>query len=178
MSERGSDVGRIEGLLKQRAKSAENTCLKLHEALDRFEHHKLVRAKAGSKLTVRSLAYEASDPSGKHPISKDTPLSKYPKGHPRAGEYRFPDVVRRFRKLTGKQEQKERKKGLIQKLRETIRNLRKHLLASARANNLLDAENVELKRRNRELEEANARLREENARLTRHGSIREMPAIR
>jgi hypothetical protein len=178
MSERGHDNRRIEGLLKQRAESAESTRRRLNEALDRFKGNKLRRIAAGSKLTVRNLAAEAEPDEDGTAVSKDTPLSRYPKGHPKQGEYRFPDVVSRFGKLTKKQERKEAKEGLIVKLRRIIRHLRRRLLDSVRANNLLDAQNVDLKRRNDELEKDNARLREEIAQLIRRDTIRKVPAIR
>lgn len=155
---------RIEGMLKERADSAENTRLRLDAALARFEKGDLDVLPAGSKLTVRNLAAEAK-------VSKDTPLSRYPKGHPKSKDYRFPEIVSRFRKLKEKNAKPEEKEDLVIKLRKRNKELENQIQQSAQANNLLDAENVELLSRNRELEENNVRLREENAQL-RQGNIR------
>lgn len=150
---------KFDAMLRERAMSAESTRKKLDAALDRFQHNKLEKLPAGSKLTVRNLAIEAG-------VSKDTPLSRYPKGHQKAGEYRFPEIVRRFRKLKAKKTvPRPNAKD------EIIKELKADNLKLARANNQLDAENLELKREKRELEEANAQLREENAKL-RQGKIK------
>lgn len=157
-------------MLKQRAASAESTRKKIHEALDRFEARELKRLPEASKLTIRNLAVEAE-------VSKDTPLIRYPKNHTLAGQHRFPDIVKRFQKL------KERLSGVlksrgeekeIKRLRGRIKELDQLLLLSARANNLLDAETGELRRRNKELEEDNARLRGENA-FMRQKSLKLLP---
>lgn len=170
MSVEGKHKRQTEGMLKQRAASAENTRKDLEKALDRFENGELQKHLPGTKLTVRTLAVESGH-------SKDTPLSRYGKGEPNAGEHRFPTVVSRFKKLTAKQGAAKGKETLIQKLRKTINELRKHLLQAVRANNLLDKENFELKRRNRELEEHNVRLREENAQL-RQGSLKAVAMVK
>jgi hypothetical protein len=166
MSAEETNNSRIEGMLRQRADAAERTRKDLEEALNRFEKGRLQKHPRGTKLTLRTLAVESGH-------SKDTPLSRYRKGEPNAGEYRFPTVASRFKKLTSKQTQAKDKETLIQRLQRRIRELRTQLLQSVRANNLLDAENVELKRRNRELEEDKVRLSEENAQL-RRGDMRVM----
>ena len=155
------DEHKFKSLLQQRADSAERTSRRLHEALDRFEQNNLTYLPKDSKLTVRNLALEAG-------VNKDTPLSRYPRRHPNAGRYRFPDVVDRFRELIAKKVKppiEERKKNKIQELQEIIKNKNERELLSARVNNQLDAENVALKHRNHELEEEVVRLREENAEL-------------
>lgn len=170
MSVKGRLKGHFGALLQQRADSAEGTSRKLHEALDRFEQGKSKAVPAGSKLTIRNLAAEAG-------VSKDTPLSRYPKGRPGGGSYRFPSVVERFNELKLKltpRQAVEGEEGELKRLRGRIKELERALLMSARANNLLDAETLTLKGRNIELEEDNARLRAENARL-RQGSLRVLP---
>lgn len=155
----------FSALLKQRAASVENTRKKLCEALDRFESKSLQSLPAGSKLTVRSLAIEAK-------VSKDTPLSRYTKNHLCAGQLRFPEIAARFNNLKGKlnrypeaqKEEKENKRHLREK-----KELKKIVLLSARANNLLDAEVIAAKTRVQELEEDNSRLRDENAKLRQGG---------
>jgi hypothetical protein len=160
MSAEEANKSLTEGMLKQRADSAERTRKDLEEALDRFDKGKLQKHPAGTKLTLRTLAIESGH-------SKDTPLSRYRKGEPNAGEYRFPVIASRFKKLTSKQTQDKEKETLIQRQQRRIDELKSQFLQSVRANNLLDAENVELKRRNRELEEDKVRLSEENAQLRR-----------
>lgn len=101
--------------------------------------------------------------------SKDTPLSRYGKGHPKAGQYRFPDVAARFHKLKAKgpppQREIDPKDKKIQELREVVRSQDEKILMLARVNNELDAENVDLKRRNKELEEQINRLRNESMKV-------------
>jgi exonuclease VII small subunit len=148
----------FEALLQQRAESSERTRLKLHQALDRFEHGQLLILPAGSKLTIRNLAQEAE-------VSKDTPLSRYRKDQPNDGDYRFPDIVARFNKLKARkhtrQSRNDLKEAKIQELRQLIESLQEKNLLLARANNQLDIRAVELERRCRELEEQNVRLRQE-----------------
>jgi exonuclease VII small subunit len=148
----------FEALLQQRAESSERTRLKLHQALDRFEHDQLLILPQGSKLTIRNLAQEAE-------VSKDTPLSRYRNDQPNGGDYRFPDIVARFNKLkarkTTRPASNDLKEAKIQELRQIIESLQEKNLLLARANNQLDIRAVELERRCRELEEQNARLRQE-----------------
>jgi hypothetical protein len=163
-NEKGSK--RFKAMLRERAKSARRTGTRLDKALDRFERNQLKKIPSGSKLTVRNLALEAE-------VSKDTPLSRYPKSHKKKGKYRFPKVVVRFKelkiKLAGKPSVKERKRTESQRLRDIIKEKDEQILLSARANNVLDAKNSDLENRNRDLEKEVTRLREENARLTRKG---------
>lgn len=150
-------------LLQQRADSYERTRLELHAALDRFEHGQLIHTPRGSKLTLRNLALEAG---GK---SKDTPLSRYPKNHPRAGEYRFPDIVERYHKLKARKNLRQfnvdPKDEKIQELYQMIKSQKEDNVLLARSNNELDAENYELKRRNKELEEQLGKLRKEGLKV-------------
>jgi hypothetical protein len=92
MSEHSDSQRDYQELLRHSAETAERTRMNLHRALDRFEHGKLINLPPGSKLTLRNLALEAG-------TDKNTPISRYGKSHPKAGEYRFPDVVERYVKL-------------------------------------------------------------------------------
>lgn len=156
------DQRRIAALLEQRARSAESTRLRLHQALDRFEHDQLVNLPRGMKLTVRNLAAEAE-------VSKDTPLSRYRGGRRGRGEYRFPDVAARFislkEKLARRPAAGHSKDVKIQELREVIKVLREQLLLAHRVNNRLDAEVYEKTRRVRELEEHIAKVRRDNLKV-------------
>lgn len=126
---------------------AEQTAEKLTKALDRFEYGGLERLPEGSKLTRLNLAKEAG-------VARETPFSRYRQDHPKAGEYRFPEVVERFKRL--------RKKGKVvpeprpdetAKLKAVIEELQNMLSASRYVANALDAQSIDLKRRNSELEE-------------------------
>lgn len=147
----------VTALLEQRKSSAERTRVRLLEALDRFEQGALVNLPPGSKLTVRNLAAEAK-------VSKDTPLSRYPKGHLNAGEYRFPEVVAKFNllkeKLLDRPEVQNPKDRKISELRGVIKSLREQLVLAHRVNNQLDAELYEEKRHSRDLEEQLGKLRQ------------------
>jgi exonuclease VII small subunit len=158
MSTQPKTAYQFEALLQQRAESSERTRLKLHQALDRFEHDQLLILPPGSKLTIRNLALEAD-------VSKDTPLSRYRKDQPNGGDYRFPDIVARFNKLKTRKPTRPSSNNLkevkIQELRQIIESLQEKNLLLARANNQLDIRAIELERRCRELEEQNARLRQE-----------------
>ena len=158
MSTEPKTTRQFEALLQQRAESSEQTRLKLHQTLDRFEHDQLLILPPGSKLTIRNLALEAE-------VSKDTPLSRYRKDQPNGGDYRFPDIVARFNKLKARKATRpssnDLKEAKIQELRQIIESLQEKNLLLARANNQLDIRAVELERRCRELEEQNARLRQE-----------------
>jgi hypothetical protein len=158
MSTEPKTTRQFEALLQQRAESSEPTRLKLHHALDRFEHDQLLILPPGSKLTIRNLALEAD-------VSKDTPLSRYRKDQPNGGDYRFPDIVARFNKLKTRKHTRPSgnnlKEAKIQELRQIIESSQEKNLLLARANNQLDIRAVELERRCRELEEQNARLRQE-----------------
>jgi exonuclease VII small subunit len=147
-----------KALLQQRAESSECTRLKLHQAIDRFEHDQLLILPPSSKLTIRNLALEAE-------VSKDTPLSRYRKDQPNGGDYRFPDIVARFNKLKTRKptgpSSNDLKEAKIQELRQIIESLQEKNLLLARVNNQLDIRAVESERRCRELEEQNARLRQE-----------------
>jgi hypothetical protein len=168
MSAKKREPHQFRALLTERADSAENTRMQLDQALDRFANNSLIHLPPESKLTVRNLATEAG-------VNKDTPLSRYPKGHPKAGNHRFPLVVKRFKKLKKKVTPPvDTKDEDNQKLRERIKEQDLQILLSARANNQLDAENVEVKRRCDELEKDMARIRDENARL-RQGNIKVVP---
>ena len=158
MSTEPKTTRQFEALLQQRAESSERTRLKLHQALDRFEHDHLLILPLDSKLTIRNLALEAD-------VSKDTPLSRYRKDQPNGGDYRFPDIVARFNKLKTRKPNRlsnnDLKETKIQELRQIIESLQEKNLLLARANNQLDIRAVELERRCRELEEQNVRLRQE-----------------
>lgn len=148
------------GLLAHRRESVEKTRVRLHQALDRFEHRQLINLPRDSPLTVRNLAAEAE-------VSKDTPLSRCRKGQ--SGEYRFPDIVARFRalqkKLRGAPTPKSPKDRKIQELREVIKDVKEKLLAACRVNNQLDAERYEDKRRIKELEGLVTKLRREGLKV-------------
>jgi exonuclease VII small subunit len=158
MSTQPKTTRQFKALLQQRTESSERTRLKLHQALDRFEHDQLLILPPGSKLTIRNLAQEAE-------VSKDTPLSRYRKDQPNGGDYRFPDIVARFNKLKARKtthpSSNDLKEAKIQELRQIIESLQEKNLLLARANNQLDIRAVELERRCRALEEQNARLRQE-----------------
>jgi len=162
MSTEPKTTRQFEALLQQRAESSERTRLKLHQALDRFEHDHLLILPPGSKLTIRNLALEAD-------VSKDTPLSRYRRDQPNGGDYRFPDIVARFNKLKTRKHTRpsgnDLKEAKIQELRQIIESLQEKNLLLARANNQLDIRAVELERRYRELEEQNARLRRERLKI-------------
>ncbi|MCI0557099.1 MAG: hypothetical protein MN733_01280 [Nitrososphaera sp.] len=152
----------FKAMLQQRADSSEHTRIELHRALDRFEHDKPINLPPSSKLTIRNLALEAG-------VSKDTPLSRYRKDQPKAGEYRFPDIVDRFSKLKAKKSTRpstdDLREAKIQELRQTIEALEEKIRLLARTNNQLDAEVHEMRWRCRELEEQNVRLRRENIKI-------------
>jgi hypothetical protein len=152
----------FKAMLQQRADSSERTRVQLHQALDRFEHDQLINLPPGSRLILRNLAREAG-------VSKDTPLSRYRKDQPKAGEHRFADIVARFNQLKAKKmtgpSTNDLREANIQQLCETIKSLEGKMVLLARANNQLDAEAFEWKRRCRELEEENARLRLENRKV-------------
>jgi hypothetical protein len=158
MSTEPKTTRQFEALLQQRAESSEQTRLKLHQALDRFEHDQLIIIPPSSKLTIRNLALEAE-------VSKDTPLSRYRKNQPNGGDYRFPDIVARFNKLKARKHARpsgnDLKEAKIQEMHQIIESVQEKNLLLARANNQLDIRAVELERRCRELEEQNARLRQE-----------------
>lgn len=148
---------RIAPLLEERAASAEQTRRNLDAALDRFRHHKLIRLRKGAKLTVRNLALEAG-------VSKDTPLSRFPKGHPKAGEHRFPGVVARFREMKAgplPPPLADPRDEKISELRQTIKTKDSQLIAQARTINRQDQDLYETRERNLELESQNAQLRRE-----------------
>jgi hypothetical protein len=147
----------VQALLENRESSVNATKVRMDEALDRFEHGRLIKLPEGSKLTLRSLSVEAG-------VSKDTPLSKFREGHPQVGQYRFPTVVKRFRELKkrgNKDDPENLKDKKIRELRDALAQSNREKQQLAEVNNELDAENYELRRRNKELEEQNAGLRRE-----------------
>lgn len=159
-------------LAEWKRKESEKTGEELDKTLDRFESGKLIRIPKGSKLTRSNLAAEAG-------LAKDTPFSRYRKGHPKAGEFRFPHAVARFDSLRAKSRPKPKEKtGLneIAKWKTAFTELEGVLAASRRVVNAQDIEIDKLKRSRGELEELVAslgaeldNLRAELVRLRRQG---------
>jgi hypothetical protein len=142
-------------------RESEQTSVHLNEALDRFKSGKLIRLPRGSKLTRLNLATEAG-------VSKDTPFSRYRKGHPKGGEYRFPQVVDEFIHL--RQKRRAAPKGKtetneITKLKATNAELESMLFASRCVVNAQDIEIVNLRRRSEELENLYSAMAEERTNL-------------
>jgi hypothetical protein len=135
-------------------KESKKTGEELNKALDRFECGKPIRIPKGSKLTRLNLAAEAG-------LSRDTPFSRYRKGHPKAGEFRFPQAVARFNRLRAKSRSKSKGKiaaDEIALLKTTVAELEGSLTASRWVVNAQDVEIDRLKRRCDELEELVASL--------------------
>ncbi len=129
-------------------KQSERTREQLNSALDRFGSGKLVNLPAGRKLTRISFAKEAG-------VAEDTPFARYRAGHPKAGEYRFPEEVRRFeglRKDTSRRNVGPSLKKKISELRAEVRHVEKSLVASRRVINAQDIKISELEMRIRDLE--------------------------
>jgi hypothetical protein len=175
MSERKNKRGLHLADLKKH--EAEQTAAKLMRALDRFEFGGLKRVPVGSKLTRLNLAKEAD-------VAKDTPFSHYRQPHPKAGAYRFPDIVERFKRLR-KQDKPEPtpEPDEVAKLKATIVDLQTALSASRIVVNALDAQNVDLKRHGAELEELVSAIGEENENLKseviklKRQSLRGIPTV-
>jgi hypothetical protein len=157
MSDKKNKRGSHLADLKKR--EAEQTDEKLTKALDRFENGRLERLPDDSKLTRLNLAKEAG-------VARETPFSRYRQDHPKAREYRFPEVVERFKRL--------RKKGKVvpeprpdetEQSKATIAELQNMLSASRYVANALDAQNIDLNRRNGELEELVSSLGKERDEL-------------
>lgn len=135
-------------------KESEKTGEELDKALNRFKSGKLIRLPKGSKLTRSSLAAEAC-------VAKDTPFSRYRKGHPKAGQYRFPQVVERFNNLREKRRAKPKGKTGVDEIarwKNTADELDAMLRASRRVVNAQDIEIDKCRRRCRELEELTEKL--------------------
>jgi hypothetical protein len=147
-------------LVDWKQKQSEGTRQFLEAALNRFESRKLINFPNNQKLTRLSLAKEAG-------VAEDTPFSRYRPGHPKAGEYRFRDVVRRFEALRKKFSRRDlgpelKKKNAELKTSETqLKNL---LEASRRVVNAQDIRNGELELRNQDLEERLSQAIEERDR--------------
>lgn len=164
-------------LLDWKKKESEKTGEELDKALDRFKSGKLIRLPKGSKLTRSNLAAEAG-------VAKDTPFSRYRKGHPKARQYRFPQVVERFNSLREKKRAKPKGKtgtDEIARWKNTAEELDAMLCASRRVVNAQDIEIDKLRRRCRELEELTEKLggecdslKAEVVKLRRRG-IKEIP---
>lgn len=136
------------GLAGWKRNQSERTRKQLSVALDRFESGKLINLPSGEKLSRRSFAREAD-------VAEDTPFSRYRPGHPKAGEYRFPDVVSRFELLRKKGFRRNNDRSLrknIIELKGTIRDLEERLEANRRVVNAQDIRICELETRNTELE--------------------------
>ncbi len=128
---------------------SERTNAQLNEALGRFKSGKLMRLPKGAKLTRLNFATEAG-------VSKDTPFSRFRQGHPKAGEYRFPQVVDQFKRLREKLRAKPKEEARdeeIAKLKVTNAELERMLYASRCVVNAQDIKIDNLERRCRELEE-------------------------
>lgn len=135
-------------------KESRKTGEELNKALDRFESGKLIRIPKGSKLTRLNLAAEAG-------LARDTPFSRYRKGHPKAGEFRFPQAVARFNHLRAKSRRKSKGKAAadeIARLKTTVAELEGSLARSRWVANAQDVEIDRLKRRCGEFEELLASL--------------------
>lgn len=129
-------------------KQSEHTREQLSAALDRFESGKLIHLPKGHRLTRLNLAKEAG-------VTKDTPFARFRSGHPKAGEYRFPEEVRRFevrRKKTSPRNVVPSLRKEITKLRASVRQLEEMLKASRCVVNAQDIKLSELEMRNRDLE--------------------------
>lgn len=139
----------IKKLTDWKQAQAEHTRERLDSALGRFELGKLINVAKGQKLTRLALAKEAG-------VAADTPFSRYRIGHAKEGEYRFPEIVRRFDSLRGKLSSKDQNRSLRQNVKE-LKQTNKHLSARLEANrrvvNAQDIRIKELEVRNSELEE-------------------------
>lgn len=148
---------RVSPLLAEREQLAASTNKRLHEALDRFEQNCLKVIPLGTKLSLRNLALEAG-------VNKDTPFSRYKNISVLAGNYRFPEIVARFKKLKSQVEisaNKNNLKNQLTELRETIREYEKKFIKQCRVINEQDYRIVELETYCRELELQNSDLRKQ-----------------
>jgi hypothetical protein len=135
-------------------KQSERTRQQLDAALDRFESGELINLPAGQRLTRLSFAKEAC-------VAEDTPFSRYRPGHPKEGEYRFPEEVRRFellRKVKSRRDVGSLLKKKNAELRDTVRQLERKLEASRRVVNAQDIKISELELKVSELELRNRDL--------------------
>src|SRR5712692_8631136 len=138
-------------------KQAERTREQLHAALDRFESGKVVHVPKSQGVTRAALAKEAS-------VAEDTAFSRYRSGHVQTGQYRFPDIVKRFellRKKSSRQDVRHSLKKEIIGLKATVKNLEAMLKASRRVVNAQDIKIVDLEMRNCELEKLASEATEE-----------------
>lgn len=145
----GSSRQRGTGLAIWKRNQSERTREKLSAALDRFESGKLINLPSGQRLSRLSFAKEAV-------VAEDTPFSRYRPGHPKAGEYRFPDVVSRFEVLRKRVSRRKVDLSLRKRITElgtTIKQLEKRLEANRRVVNAQDFKISELESRARDLEE-------------------------
>lgn len=158
----GSSRQRGTGLTVWKRNQSERTREQLSAALDRFESGKLINLPSGQRLSRLSFAKEAV-------VAEDTPFSRYRPGHPKAGEYRFPDVVSRFEVLRQKISRRKANLSLRKKITElgtTIKELERRLEANRRVVNAQDIKISELELRNRDLEQLYSQATKERDNLT------------
>lgn len=137
---------RVQALLHNRSQSMERTRVKLHYALDRFEHGTLANLPGGTRLTVRSLAVEAG-------VSKDTVVSRYLAGD-KKDQLRYPEILERMRGLKDKQlkhsipkiVKKRSADEEVGRLRRNMHEINELNVLQARRINDLDSENQRLRR--------------------------------
>lgn len=143
--------------------------IKLSDALDRFESGNLKHLKNDAKLTILNLSIEAQ-------LSKSTAFSKYKEGHKLSGEYRFPEIVRRFREIRNAKLKfkKNNDREKIKQLRANIKEFKRKLSASRNVVNSQDILIIELEKKVQTLEANEIRIinrineLEENANLKRN----------
>lgn len=133
---KGLMSNRVKGthLANWKREQAIGTGKRLEEALDRFRSGKLINLPKGAKLTRLSLAQEAG-------VAEDTTFSRFRKGHPQVGEYRFPEAVKEFNSLRDKLHFKKSQrsgKEEIAKLKRVIKELERSLSASRIVTNAQD----------------------------------------
>lgn len=149
MTSRPTRKNRATKLKDWKRRQSEDTRKRLDDALDRFESGKLVNLPRGQKLTRKALAAEAG-------VSADTPFARYRLGHPQAGQYRFPEVVWRFKLLRKKALPRNSSLSLkkqVTELKVTNKHLGVQLRASRTVVNAQDIRIGELELRIREIEE-------------------------
>src|SRR5437764_10264588 len=135
-------------LKEWKRKQAERTRKQLHAALDRFESGKVIHVPKNQRITRAALAKEA-------PVAEDTAFSRYRSGHAQAGQYRFPDIVKRFELLRRKSSRLDVSHSLkkqITAMKATVTSLEAMLKASRRVVNAQDIKIVDLEVLNCELE--------------------------
>ena len=125
--------------------------------MDRFESGKVIHVPKNQRVTRAALAKEAS-------VAEDTAFSRYRSGHAQTGQYRFPDIVKRFELLRKKSSGHDVRDSLKKEttgLKATVKNLEAMLKASRRVVNAQDIKIVGLEMRNCELEKLASEATEE-----------------